>query len=188
LVTIKPGREKDSLTYLYDSRIISFILEKTLNNERVHEALFSLINDQLMSLSEQLGLTLYEITTDDLEITYNWVDHEAVRQMIDVILFLDFEEFNELANVKSLEEVKAIIHIEESRDVIDEFVDIPLVYDLLTFIFSSNYAAKTEATLLYEQVLLPFDPTLEPLDYAIFKVDSEFITKEDFADLFVALL
>lgn len=188
LVTIKPGREKDSLTYLYDSRIISFILEKTLNNERVHEALFSLINDQLMSLSEQLGLTLYEITTDDLEITYNWVDHEAVRQMIDVILFLDFEEFSELANVKSLEEVKAIIHIEESRDVIDEFVDIPLVYDLLTFIFSSDYAAKTEATLLYEQVLLPFDPTLEPLDYAIFKVDSEFITKEDFADLFVALL
>ncbi|MCK9234916.1 MAG: hypothetical protein WC225_03475 [Acholeplasmataceae bacterium] len=185
---IAEADDKTKLEYLYDAEILTSLVAQVIENEQVNQTILDFANDTLSTMLTARGLTYEPLTTDDFRLKYDYVNYEATKQMLYTITQLNINNFNELTSIRKVDDVREILDFADQRDIVDEVVQIPLVFALYESLVTNDMIASLLAEATTKLVVEPLKLPVGTIQASFFHLDEKYINHQALADLLIAVL
>jgi len=184
------NEEKDisKLQYLYNSRVIESTIYSTIESDSVKDLIIDLANPYVSQVTAQIGISNFELSNEDVRLKNEHFNYEATKQTIYALTQLNINSLGELGQIRSLADVRIVLDIENTREIIDEITAIPLLIELYRTTAQNEKLAGLLADVVDVQLIQRFKLPLSKPSIQAFYLEDKYINQQDFSDLLIAFL
>lgn len=180
--------DKTKLESLYDAEIFTSLLAQIIENEQVNQVILDLANETLSTMLTARGLTYEPITADEFHLKYEYVNYEATKQTLYTMTQLNIDNLNDLTSVRRVSDVRVLLDLTDQREIVDEVVQIPLIFALYESLVINDTIANLLAEATNKLVVEPLKLPVGTIQAASFHLDEKYLNHQALADLLIAVL
>lgn len=142
----------DRIGLIFGSKIITDLIKEVVESPEVEQYLLDLVNEQLSSLSVDLNVSIRNLRSSDINLTYDLFNEQAVRNMILTFVHLDVLSFDQLTSIKTVEDVAKLVKLETRESILYEVFNLPVVNYVLDVVLLSDIWTNAVAELVNREL------------------------------------
>ena len=166
--------QRDVLGFVYDMRYLEHALSSIVDSDELNDAVLELLNDQLAGIADDLDYTFRALTSDDLTLSYDLIDEDSIRGLLNAVEQTGIKSIDEVTSVKNIDDVAQLLNLDLSSALLYDLLDTTLIKFVLNTVLVSDvwssYVSELVNDLLADVDLvdLSIDESLIQLDSRLF--------------------